>query len=61
MFVVPTAMNIANIKRRFKTNNAALTNQAKVEVGLNYGLMGTGVVMGGLGVIISVLRQMGKL
>lgn len=61
MFVVPTVMNIANIKRRFKANNAALTSQAKVEVGLNYGLMGTGVVMGALGVVISVLRQMGKL
>lgn len=60
MFVVPTIMNICNIRRRFKSSNTEIDGASKLEIGLNYGLIGTGVVMGALGVAISVLRQLGK-
>jgi solute carrier family 38 (sodium-coupled neutral amino acid transporter), member 11 len=61
MFVVPAIMHISNIRRKFKSSNTDMTSQAKLEVGFNYGLIGTGVVMGALGVVISVLKQLGKM
>lgn len=56
MFMVPAWMNICNKKKQ-----SSLTSSEKFEVGFNYGMIGTGFVMGVLGVLISTLRQLGKL
>eukprot|EP01035_Chromulina_nebulosa_P026613 gene26613-34860_t len=61
MFIVPAIMNINNIKSFAKSTDKALSKGNKVEIALNYLLAGSGVVMGGLGVAISVLKQIGKL
>jgi hypothetical protein len=61
MFVVPTLMNIANTKALAKQKNIALTKGEKIEIGVNYGIVGAGVFTGILGVTISVLRQLKKL
>lgn len=60
MFIVPAIMNIsshkASVERGLKP-----TLGKKLEIGLNYGLIGTGVVMTVLGVYVSVMSQLGKL
>mmetsp|Transcript_18752 Transcript_18752/g.18071 ORF Transcript_18752/g.18071 Transcript_18752/m.18071 type:complete len:491 (+) Transcript_18752:73-1545(+) len=61
MFVVPTLMNIANTKALAKQKNIALTKGEKIEIGVNYGIVGAGVFTGILGVTISILRQLKKL
>jgi amino acid permease len=61
MFVVPALMNIANIKSLAKSKSIALTKGEKFEIGANYGLVGSGVSLGVLGVTISVLRQLKKI
>lgn len=57
MFVVPAIMYISNLNK----SNKVLTTSMKWERRFNYGLIGTGVIMGILGVVISVLRQIGIL
>lgn len=61
MFVVPALMNIANTKALANQKKIALTKGEKFEIAANYGIVGTGVSLGVLGVAISVLRQMKKL
>jgi amino acid permease len=61
MFVVPAMMNIANMRALAKQKNIALTKGQGVEIAANYGIVGTGVSLGVLGVAISVLRQLKKL
>lgn len=61
MFVVPALMNIANTKALAKQKNIALTSGENFEIAANYGIVGTGVSLGVLGVTISVLRQLKKL
>ncbi len=58
MFMVPSYMNIQNIKKRV---GAALTKNNKMEIAFNYFTLVLGSAMGALGVAISVLSQMGKL
>jgi len=59
MFIVPSIMNISNIKSKLKGQPA--TQGQALEVASNYGIIGVGTVMGALGVVISILRQAGKL
>jgi amino acid permease len=61
MFVVPAMMNIANMRALAKQKNIALTKGQGLEIAANYGIVGTGVSLGVLGVAISVLRQLKKL
>lgn len=61
MFIVPAIMNICDVKAATTKVGKLLSRGNKVEIGLNYGLIGTGFVMAVLGVSISVLRQLGKL
>lgn len=61
MFVVPAMMNIANMRALAKSKNIALTKGEGLEIAANYGIVGTGVSLGVLGVAISVLRQLKKL
>ena len=58
MFMVPSFMNIQNIKKRVGT---ALSKNNKMEIAFNYFTMVLGAGMGVLGVGISVLSQMGRL
>lgn len=58
MFMVPSWMNIQNLKKKAA---GALSKNAKMEVALNYLMIVTGAGMGALGVIISVMKQLGKL
>ena len=58
MFMVPSWMNIQNLKKKAA---GALSKNAKMEVALNYFMIATGAGMGALGVIISVLKQLGRL
>jgi hypothetical protein len=61
MFVIPAIMNVCSIKKNARSMGQAVAGSARTEVLANY-LMGfTGVVMGGIGIAISVLREMGKL
>jgi sodium-coupled neutral amino acid transporter 11 len=57
MFIVPALMNISNIKRK----GDKATKGEKLEVAVNYGIVGLGTVMGALGATISTLRQMKRL
>jgi len=57
MFVVPSIMNIAAIKKI----SARTGKQSSTEIALNYGMIGTGLSMAAIGVVVSVLKQMGKL
>eukprot|EP01038_Epipyxis_sp_PR26KG_P008488 gene8488-11474_t len=61
MFVVPAIMNIAHTNAVAKSKGVSLTKSNKLEIGLNYGMIVTGVVMSVLGVGVSVLKQMGKI
>ena len=61
MFVVPAMMNIANTKALAKQKAVALTQGEKLEIVGNYGIVGTGVSLGVLGVAISILRQLKKI
>ena len=61
MFVVPALMNIANMKALAKQKAVALTQGEKLEIVGNYGIVGTGVSLGVLGVAISILRQLKKI
>lgn len=61
MFVVPAIMNISSVRASAKASGKDLSKGAKFEVMANFGMIGTGIVMGGLGVAISTLRQLGKL
>lgn len=56
MFMVPAYMNICNIKSK-AVSGFALDKGQKLELGLNWGLIGTGFVMAILGVAISVMRE----
>lgn len=60
MFMVPAIMNICNTKNALPIGSA-LSGKGKLELALNYGMIGMGVVMSGVGVTISTLRQLGKL
>ena len=61
MFIVPAIMNICNIKSAAKAKGQDLARGEKVEVAANYGIIGTGVLMGVLGMTISAMRELGKL
>ena len=61
MFVVPAIMNISSLKASTKTSGKELSRGSKMEIVVNYLMISTGIVMGGLGVAISTLRQMKKL
>jgi len=58
MFMVPAIMNISNIKSLAK---GALNKGNKIEILINYLMIGTGAIMAALGVAISTLRQLGKI
>jgi amino acid permease len=53
MFIVPGIMNISILKKQQGNHG--------LEIGVNYGLIGTGVVMTILGVYVSIMSQLGKL
>ncbi|RYH28750.1 hypothetical protein EON65_10980 [archaeon] len=59
MFIIPAVMNVQNLKRQ-QLQGRAKAN-AGLEKGFNYAIMGTGFVMGVLGVFVSTMRQMGKM
>lgn len=62
MFIVPAIMNLNNSRKPLiKANGEIVGKIGKFESIFNHLMMVSGVVMGGLGVIISVLREMGKL
>jgi sodium-coupled neutral amino acid transporter 11 len=61
MFMVPPYMNICNTKNLAAKNKQAITGNTKLELAFNWGMIITGFVMGALGVIISTMRQLGKL
>eukprot|EP01041_Mallomonas_annulata_P008120 gene8120-16664_t len=61
MFIVPALMNIRNTKDQAKAAGKELSTATKVELGVNYGMVGMGVLMTVLGVSVSVLRELGKL
>jgi amino acid permease len=61
MFIVPAIMNIVSTSSIAKKNNTKLTNLSKFELGANYGMIVTGIIMTVLGVSVSVLKQIGKL
>lgn len=58
MFMVPSWIHIQNLKARAA---GVLSKNAKLEVALNYFMIVMGAGMGALGVIISVLKQLGKI
>lgn len=60
MLIVPAIMNISSHKALVK-KGLQPTFGKNLEIGVNYGLIGTGVVMTVLGVYVSVMRQLGKL
>jgi sodium-coupled neutral amino acid transporter 11 len=59
MFVVPSLMNINNIKA--DAQGKELTPRRKLEVAANRVIIGLGVALGALGVTISTLKQLKKL
>jgi sodium-coupled neutral amino acid transporter 11 len=61
MFVVPAVMNIKNLKAIADKAKSQLTSNNKLEIAFNWGMIVTGIVMGALGVIISTLKQFGKM
>jgi len=61
MFVVSALMNINTMKTVANRMAGALTDGDNMEITLNYGMIGTGLVMAVIGIAVSVLDQMGKL
>jgi len=61
MFVVPALMNINNLKSIAAKAKSQLTGNNKLEIAFNWGMIVTGIIMGGLGVVISTLKQLGKM
>jgi len=61
MFIIPAIMNISLIKKQAKNMGKTLTKSNNFEITTNYGMMGTGFVMAVIGVLVSVLKQLGKL
>jgi sodium-coupled neutral amino acid transporter 11 len=72
MFMVPSWMNIQNINKRAAATAATAAtaggagalsskNGSRLEIALNYFMIVTGAAMGALGILISVLRQLGRI
>lgn len=61
MFIIPAIMNISLIRKQAKNMGKTLTKSNNFEIAANYGMMGTGFVMAVIGVLVSVLKQLGKL
>ena len=61
MFVVPAVMNINNLKTIATKAKTQLTGSNKLEIAFNWGMVVMGIIMGALGVIISTLKQLGKM
>lgn len=62
MFIVPAIMNLNNSRKPItKANGEVVGKIGKLEAVFNHVMMASGVVMGVLGVIISILREIGKL
>ena len=60
MFVVPGLMNIANLKAKTKGKpGLELSSHDKLELKFDYGLVALGLVLTGLGVAVTLNRQMG--
>mmetsp|Transcript_5273 Transcript_5273/g.8602 ORF Transcript_5273/g.8602 Transcript_5273/m.8602 type:complete len:255 (-) Transcript_5273:355-1119(-) len=61
MFVIPAIMNISQIKKTAKNKGQALTKSNKTTIAGNWLMMLTGIVMGAIGVAISIMRELGKI
>jgi amino acid permease len=61
MFIVPSIMTIASIRSVARKVKKSLSLSQRIEIGANYGLISTGLVMTVIGVLVCVLRQMGKM
>jgi hypothetical protein len=62
MFIIPAIMNLSNSRKAVVSpNGVTLGKISKLEAVLNHLMLGSGVLMGALGIIISTLRQLGKM
>jgi sodium-coupled neutral amino acid transporter 11 len=61
IFGIPCILKNAYIKKEAVKENRCLTDEEKKSIVLNKGLMGTGSVLSVLGVLISIMQQLGHL
>lgn len=61
MFIIPAVLNICNLQKNARSRGVAMSQSGRFEVIANYGMMLTGIIMAVIGVVVSVLRQMGEL
>ena len=60
MFIIPALLNLSNSKRA-SANGTTTGKIGGSETLLNKGMIAGGILMGGIGFVISTLRQLGKL
>lgn len=61
IFIVPAILNITNTKDKLARSGKQLSGRSLLEVMVNYGMIGMGVLMTIIGVAVSTLKQLGKL